>query len=121
MNQREMTRWEKIRTEQALINDAAKNLRHQGVQQHYVGLQRPELAYGLAAILDTLSLHWNELPAGVRAETMRSTTRSSTTSPQRNTADAPTPSYWPRAAGAEWFVDRWRVPLYAPTDASYPP
>ena len=64
--EQERRRWETIKADRALIDDAARFLRHHAIQSRYAGLQRPEVAFGLAAILDELSRHLPDLSEGVR-------------------------------------------------------
>jgi hypothetical protein len=51
--EQERRRWETINADQALIDQATR--RHHAIQSQYSGLQRQEVAFGLAAILDELS------------------------------------------------------------------
>jgi len=64
-------RWETIRADQRVIEDAARFLRHHAIQSQYAGLQRQEVAFGFAAILDELALHLPDLDQGVRWQTMQ--------------------------------------------------
>ena len=70
--EQERRRWETIKADQALIDQAARFLRHHAIQSQYaVGLQRQEVAFGLAAILDELSRHLPDLNDGVRWQTVQ--------------------------------------------------
>ena len=42
----ERRRWEAIKADQALIDQAARFLRHHGIQYQYSGLQHQEVAFG---------------------------------------------------------------------------
>jgi HEAT repeat protein len=69
--EQECRRWETIRADQALIDQAAQFLRHHAIQSQYAGLQRQEVAFGLAAILDELARHLPDLNDGVRWQTVQ--------------------------------------------------
>ncbi|MCU1660554.1 MAG: hypothetical protein QOI36_5079 [Pseudonocardiales bacterium] len=69
--EQERRRWETIKADRALIDDAARFLRHHAIQSRYAGLQRPEVAFGLAAILDELSRHLPDLSEGVRWQSVQ--------------------------------------------------
>jgi hypothetical protein len=64
-------RWETIKADQALIDEAARFLRHHAIQSQYAGLQRQEVAFRLAAILDELSRHLPDLNEGVRWQSVQ--------------------------------------------------
>jgi hypothetical protein len=64
-------RWETIKADRALIDEAARFLRHHAIQSQYAGLQRPEVAFGLAAILDELARHLPDLSEGVRSQSVQ--------------------------------------------------
>jgi hypothetical protein len=68
MREADRRRIEKAKADEAVIDAAAFYVRHRAVQEHYAGLERQEVAFGFASILDTLSLHLRELPEGVRSE-----------------------------------------------------
>src|SRR4051794_1292619 len=68
MREADLRRIEKTKADEAVIDAAAFYIRHRAVQEHYAGLERQDLAFGIAAILDTLSLHLRELPEAVRSE-----------------------------------------------------
>jgi hypothetical protein len=53
------------------LDQAAQFLRHHAIQSQYAGLQRQEVAFGLAAILDELSRHLPDLNDGVRWQTVQ--------------------------------------------------
>jgi hypothetical protein len=69
--EQERRRWEIVKADQALIDQAARFLRHHAIQSQYAGLQRQEVAFGLAAILDELSRHLPDLNDGVRCQTVQ--------------------------------------------------
>jgi hypothetical protein len=69
--EQERRRWETIKADQALIDQAARFLRHHAVQSQYAGLQRQEVAFGFAAILDELARHLPDLSEGVRWQTVQ--------------------------------------------------
>jgi HEAT repeat protein len=69
--EQERRRWEAIKADQALIDQAAQFLRHHAIQSQYAGLQRQEVAFGLAAILDELARHLPDLSEGVRWQTVQ--------------------------------------------------
>jgi HEAT repeat protein len=69
--EQERRRWEAIKADQALIDQAARFLRHHAIQSQYAGLQRQEVAFGLAAILDELARHLPDLNEGVRWQTVQ--------------------------------------------------
>jgi hypothetical protein len=59
-------RWAALRADQDVINQAAARLRHATAQDRYAGLCRPEVAFGLCALLDELSRHLGDLDTEVR-------------------------------------------------------
>jgi hypothetical protein len=69
--EQERRRWETIKADQALIDEAARFLRHHAIQSQYAGHQRQEVAFGLAAILDELSRHLPDLNEGVRWQSVQ--------------------------------------------------
>src|SRR5690349_17603390 len=63
----ERDRYAQLRADQALIDRAAAQLRHQAVQDEYRGLRNPEHAYGCASILDVIALDLPRMPESVRS------------------------------------------------------
>jgi CO/xanthine dehydrogenase Mo-binding subunit len=59
-------RWAALRADQATIDRAAARLRHETAQDQYRGLRDPQVAFGLAAILDELSRHLRDIDDEVR-------------------------------------------------------
>lgn len=57
-----------LMADKAMIEAAAACMRYEGVQQYYAGFQRKEIAYGFAAVLDTLAMNVRTLAPGVRQE-----------------------------------------------------
>jgi hypothetical protein len=55
-----------LRADQDIIDQAAARLRHETAQDQYRGLSDPEVAFGLAAILDELSRHFRDLDEALR-------------------------------------------------------
>jgi hypothetical protein len=43
--EQERRRWEAVKAERAVIDQAARFLRHHAIQSHYAGLQRQEVAF----------------------------------------------------------------------------
>jgi hypothetical protein len=54
-------RWAALRADQDVIDRAAARLRHETAQDQYRGLRDPQVAFGLAAVLDELSRHLRAL------------------------------------------------------------
>lgn len=75
MREADRRRWDAVKADRHVIEQAARQLRHEATQQHYAGLRNPEVAYGLAAILDVLSLHITTLDEGVRWEAVQACSR----------------------------------------------
>jgi hypothetical protein len=63
--QRELYR--RLRAEQQLVEQAAARLRHRAILAAYAGLERKELAFALALILDELARHLHDLDGELRA------------------------------------------------------
>ena len=63
-------RWAALRTDQAVIDQAAARLRHATAQDQYRGLRDPQVAFGLCALLDELSRHLRDLDDVVRREVL---------------------------------------------------
>ena len=59
-------RWAALRADQDLLDRAAARLRHETAQDQYRGLHDPQVAFGLAAILDELSRHFRDLDEALR-------------------------------------------------------
>jgi hypothetical protein len=72
MREYERRRWEAMKADQELIDEAARFLRHDAVQSQYAGLQRQEMAFGLAAVLDECSRHLPDLSEGMRWQVVES-------------------------------------------------
>ena len=59
-------RWAALRADQDVIDSAAARLRHETAQDQYRGLRGPQVAFGLAAVLDELSRHLRDLDEALR-------------------------------------------------------
>ena len=59
-------RWAALRADQEVIDRAAARLRHETAQDQYRGLGDPQVAFGLASILDELSRHLRDLDGALR-------------------------------------------------------
>ena len=59
-------RWAELRADQDMIDRAATRLRHETAQAQYAGLRNPQVAFGLASILDELARHLRDLDEEVR-------------------------------------------------------
>ena len=62
--QRELYR--QLRADQQLVKQAAAHLRHRAILAAYAGLERKELAFALALILDELARHLRDLDGELR-------------------------------------------------------
>ena len=62
--QRELYR--RLRAEQQLVEQSAARLRHRAILAAYAGLERKELAFALALILDELARHLRDLDGELR-------------------------------------------------------
>ena len=62
--QRELYR--QLRADQQLVEQAAARLRHRAILAAYAGLERKELAFTLALILDELARHLRDLDGELR-------------------------------------------------------
>jgi hypothetical protein len=60
-------RWAALRADQTTIGRAAARLRHETAQAQYANLRNPEVAFGLASILDELSRHLRDLDEALRS------------------------------------------------------
>lgn len=63
-----LTRVEQLRHDTAVVEAAAKYLRHEIVQQHYAGLARKELTLRFAHLLDVLAIRLPHLDDWLRRE-----------------------------------------------------
>lgn len=68
---RERDLFARLRADRELIDHAAARLRHLAVQDEYRGQRYPEHAYGLASILDTISLDLTDMPDSIRTAAVR--------------------------------------------------
>jgi hypothetical protein len=59
-------RWAALHADRDIIDRAAAWLRHEAAQDQYRGLRDPQVAFGLASILDELSRHLRDLDEAVR-------------------------------------------------------
>ena len=65
-------RYERLKADREIVDRAAAYLRHHARQDQYAGiLHRPEVAFGLATVLDEVSRQLGEVNGGIRAETVR--------------------------------------------------
>jgi hypothetical protein len=64
-------RWAALRADQDLIDRAAARLRHETGQDQYRGLRDPQVAFGLASILDELSRHLRDLDGALRRRVVK--------------------------------------------------
>lgn len=71
MNTRERRRLAALRADREAVLGAAEALRHEAVQARYAGLSRPEVAFGLASVLELLALRLADQPPDVRAHVVR--------------------------------------------------
>ena len=71
MRKYERDRWDAMRADQDLINEAATWLRKHAIHSQYAGLQRQEIAFSLASVLDVLSRHLPDVSDGIRWETVQ--------------------------------------------------
>lgn len=71
MNTHERRRLAALRTDRETVLAAAAALRHEAVQAHYAGLSRPEIAFGLASVLEMLALRIADQPPDIRAHVVR--------------------------------------------------
>ncbi|MFP5019354.1 hypothetical protein [Pseudonocardia phyllosphaerae] len=71
MNTHERRRLVALRTDRETVLAAAARLRHEAVQAHYAGLSTPEMAFGLASVLEQLALRVADLPPDVRTHVVR--------------------------------------------------
>jgi len=63
--------WEAPHANRQIVDTAGAWLRHRAVQEHYAGAREPDRALMAALLLDSLSLQWDRIPPGLRAETVR--------------------------------------------------
>jgi hypothetical protein len=59
--------FEQLRTDRAVVEQAAAHLRHQAILAGYAGLEHKEFAFGLALILDEIARHFRDLDDDLRA------------------------------------------------------
>jgi hypothetical protein len=59
-------RWVALRADQNVIDQAAARLRHDAAQDQYRGFRDPQVAFGVASILDELSRHLRDLDEALR-------------------------------------------------------
>ena len=71
MNTHERRRLSALRADRETVLAAASRLRHEAVEAHYAGLSRPEMAFGLASILELLAMRIADQPPDVRAHVVR--------------------------------------------------
>ncbi|WP_224387737.1 hypothetical protein [Pseudonocardia sp. ICBG1293] len=71
MNTHERRRLAALRTDRETVLAAAAALRHEAVQARYAGLARPEIAFGLASVLEMLAMRIADQPPDVRAHVVR--------------------------------------------------
>jgi hypothetical protein len=69
-DEQEQRRIEVDRADRALIEQAAARLRQDAILAAYAGMERKELAFCLALILDELALHVRDLDAALRAQVL---------------------------------------------------
>jgi transposase len=72
VNDRERRRFEQVRQDKQLLEQAAAWIRNEGFQGEYAGFHRKELAFGVAALFDMLIMELDRVPAGVRAQAVSS-------------------------------------------------
>lgn len=65
---------ERFRAERADIESAARCLRYEAVQGYYAGFHRQEVAYGFAALLDTMALRWRYQDEAVKRDALSACT-----------------------------------------------
>jgi hypothetical protein len=58
--------YRQLRADQQLVEQAAAHLRHRAILAAYAGLERKELAFALALILDELARHLRDLDGELR-------------------------------------------------------
>ena len=63
---------EAARADRAVIERAAAQLRRDAIRAGYAGLQRQDVAFSLALVLDELARHLRDLPDGVRRQAVAS-------------------------------------------------
>jgi hypothetical protein len=66
-----LLRWAALRADQDVIDSAAARLRHETAQDQYRGLRDPQVAFGLASILDELSRHLRDLDEALRRRVVK--------------------------------------------------
>jgi hypothetical protein len=63
----EIDRYRQLRLDRELIEAAARQLRHDTVQDEYRGRTHPEYGYGCASILDEVALRLVDVHPAIRA------------------------------------------------------
>ena len=58
--------FEQLRTDRAVVEQAAAHLRRQAILAGYAGLEHKEIAFGLALILDEIARHFRDLDDDLR-------------------------------------------------------
>lgn len=53
-------------TDKQCVADGAAALRHAAIQDRYAGAGPPDIAFGLASVLDVLHTHWRDLDSELR-------------------------------------------------------
>lgn len=71
MHAHERRRYDRLVADRATINQAAATIRHTAVQATYAGLDRPEVAFAVAGLLDELSRRADSLDDYLRANILR--------------------------------------------------
>ena len=59
--------FEQLRTDRAVVEQAAAHLRRQAILAGYAGLEHKEIAFGLALILDEIARHFRDLDDDLRS------------------------------------------------------
>jgi hypothetical protein len=62
--------YEQLRADQALVEQAAKELRHQAILAAYAGMGHKELPFAMALMLDELARHLRDLDDELRAQVL---------------------------------------------------
>jgi hypothetical protein len=58
--------FEQLRTDRRVVEQAAAQLRHQAILDGYAGLERKDVAFALALVLDELARHLRDLEDDLR-------------------------------------------------------
>jgi len=59
-----------LREQRDYVEAAVREFRHEAIQEQYRTGARPDVAFGLASIVDLVALNWNGLDEVVRAKTL---------------------------------------------------